>query len=850
MEGSKLQAFRQQVASPEIGAAKDSKDPGRLVMRQGGKEVRIVRGEGAGFFRSRQNQEARLAFFNALSAAYGDSVAQRVFGSAQRSSSAPLTPDLVRHAIDDATVSERVDGLLEGGLAVKMPDLAALQSASGQVRASFAGVGAAHGVETKQGPVLDARHVPAPHKVVTLSAGEVGDFGHAKFLARVSVEGRKDASGVAGARSAGDFMAAGDAAAADLARQGDAARALVAYEKSGALEVDRTAQAILDGARKGHAADVAVDRAVTRAMTQMKTPNDARSAIYKDFLRNGLLVMAARVMKSDAREGCPLLTQLATRMAEDMDGIVGRAIAGQSRFIGKPHDAVASSLASNPQRTFAELPRLLHGLDTQMVTFQRTLHDLLGRVEQDCASIGNTLLSGRVPGPLTDIHVTSSDPHHGGQRVMILKFEGAPDTPVVYKPRDCRIDACIAGSARTGGVQESAGSLLNRALGDRGEIGTYNYLLGGKDRGEYAFIECIQHQDKLPEGRNDLEGVKTFFRGIGQFLAVAFNFGITDIHQGNGMVSQGGQMMFTDLEIGFNRDVLGDDSAPLSVLGTMMDKLLGSFEENDYTTPLAIDASGLIQLPASRVQTNPTKNFIVFEGRKMSPRDATHGAAITAALKEGFAEAMAAIARPDVNDAMVSLLDTQFAGKVHVRYHVAPTIAQLDKLEAYRFSAEKLPEFAPGSINFEKMDRQAATLKPPDGSAVDASRQATWDSIEGFLRQDFQDGDVAYFTRVLGQPATVLHHDRHGAQPVDDAGRHLAYDGLGRARSLIRSLRETAPAADTQAGTAQPPGQEGASVDARITALPAPVRTAFDGFMNQVLGINRPTVPKAGGAAS
>ncbi len=178
-----------------------------------------------------------------------------------------------------------------------------------------------------------------------------------------------------------------------------------------------------------------------------------------------------------------------------------------------------------------------------------------------------------------------------------------------------------------------------------------------------------------------------------------------------------------------------------------------------------------------------------------------------------------------------------------------PSLAWL-RLEAYRFAAEKLPGIAPGSISFERMERQAATIKPPDGSPVAASRQATWDSMEGFLRQDFQDGDVAYFTRVLGQPDTVLHHDRHGAQPVKDEGRLLAYDGLGRARNLIRSLRAGAPGAGIPAGPPQPPAGQEASADARIAALPAPVRTAFDGFMNQVLGVQRTVGPRAGAAAS
>lgn len=840
MDGSKLQAFRHPVGSAGGASEKVAGEAGRLVMGRDGKDVRVVTGQGllSAILHPRQNQASRQAFFNALAETYGEVTARQVFNAHERASAAPLTPQMARHAMEDASIRQRVVTLLEGRLAAEVPSRAALVSASDRARASLAGKPEAPAEGGHHGPVLDTKHAPAPHRVVSLSTDDIGEHAQAKFLARVGAEAGKGATI--------PQVTAGDLAAANLARQGDAARALAAYEQSGALEVDRAAQAILGGAREGRVGDMAIERAVTRAMAQMKTPNAARSAIYQDFLRNGLLVMAARVMKSDTREGCPLLTQLAGRMAEDMDGIVGRAIAGQTRFLGKSHDEVVRQLALNPQRTFTGLPRLLTGLDTQMVTFQRTIHDLLGRVEKDAVGIGNTLLSGRAPGALTGIQVTSSDPHHGGQRVMILTFEGAPDTPVVYKPRDCRIDAGIVGNARTGGVQQSAGALLNQALGVRGEIGTYSYLLGGKDGGDYAFIECIKHQDKLPEGRNDLEGVKTFFRGIGQFLALAFGFGITDVHQGNGMVSAGGQMMFTDLEIAFALAVLRDGQAPPSLVGTMMDKLLNSTQENDFVTPLEIDAAGLIRLPRDRAQTSPTRNFILFDGRPMGPRDAIHGEAIRAALREGFTEAIAAMARPQVNEGLVSLLETQFDGKAHARYHPVPTIMQLEALENYRLAADKAPDIAPGSLRFfGQIDGQAAAIMPADGEVRDDQQQAAWRSVEGFLRHDFQDGDVAYFTRVLGKPDQVLHHDRLGAQVVDDPGQHLKYDGLGRSRKLIESLRATGPLVETKARSVTPPQAEvGGSVGDRFAALPPTVRGAFDGFMNHVLGIK----PAKGGA--
>lgn len=871
MEGCKLQAFRLQAASPEVDQARQTRNSGRLVLGPGGREVQVVSGPGRlfGLLQPGQNQAARRAFADALTQSYGADIAERVFSASEKDSRAPLTPDLARRVMENAAVMHRVDPLLEGGLAVRVPSLAAHRSAHGHASASFYGKADGAKAEARQGPVLDAKHAPAQDKVVTLSMHEVGEFGHAKFLARVGMEARRTHDGAAQARadtkaetkavppvqtrSTNALVAAGDPGAANLSRQGDATRALAHYEKSGALEVDRAAQAILDGAREGKPGAVKIERAVARALAQMKTPDEARSAIYKDFVRNGLLVMAERVMKADPREGCPLLTRLASRMAEDMDGIVGRAIAGQDRFVGQPHDDVVASLAANPHRTFSELPRLLTGLDTQMVTFQRTIHDLLSRVEKDLTSVGRTLLPGRVAGPLIDIHVTGSDPHHGGQRVMILKFEGAPDTPVVYKPRDCRIDASIVGKARPGDPTKSAGALLNEALGARGEIGTYQYLLGDDSAGAYAFIECIEHQDQLPEGQNTIAGVEKFFRGIGQFLALAFTRGIGDLHQGNGMVGRNGRMMFTDLEIACVRDVLGDGSMPPSVAGTMMDKLLGKFEENDFLSPLAIDASGRIQRSIEVTQTNPTRNFIWFEGRQMSPSDTQYGEGIRAALQEGFSEAMAAMARPHVNDEMVSALNQLAADKVHVRYHVAPTVVQLKRLELYRFEADKLPEIAPGKLQFEDMDRQVAAIAPQDGLAVGASQQATWRSVEGFMRQDFQDGDVAFFTRILGEPDKVFHHDRFGPQAVDDQGKHLAYDGLGRSRELVRSLRHpslpTEPPAETKATVetkAASPVRAAGSVRPDFDALPEPVKVAFNQFMSRVMAAPPPMRARGG----
>lgn len=859
MEGSKLQAFRQQVASPDGDQASQTRSSDRLLVGLGGREVQVVNGPGGrfGLLQPGPNQAARRAFAEALRESYGADIAERVFSASERDSRAPLTPDLARQVMENAAVMHRVDPLLEGVLAVRVPSLAAQRSGHSHASVSFYGTADAAGGDTRQGPVRDAKHAPVQDKVIKLSMHEVGEFGHGKFLARVGMEARRthDEAALARAdtkaetksmppadtRSTSALLSAGDLGAANLSRQGDATRALANYEKSGALEVDRAAQAILDGAREGKPGSVKIERAVARALEQMKTPQKARSAIYRDFVRNGLLVMAERVMKADPREGCPLLTQLASRMAEDMDGIVGRAIAGQDRFIGKRHDEVMASLASHPQRTFSELPRLLTGLDTQMVSFQRTMNDLLSRVEKDSASVSETLLSGRVAGPLIDIHVTGSDPHHGGQRVMILKFAGAPDTPVVYKPRDCRIDASIVGKARPGDVTMSAGALLNQALGAQGEIGTYQYLLRDDSAGAYAFIECIEHQDQLPEGQNTIEGVEKFFRGVGQFLALAYTRGIGDLHQGNGMVGKNGRMMFTDLEIAFVRDVLGDGSAPPSVAGTMMDKLLGKFEENDYLSPLAIDAAGRIQQLNNRTQTNPTRNFIWFEGRQMSPSDSQYGERIRAALKNGFSEAMAAMAMPGVNDQMVSALSQLATDAVHVRYHVAPTISQLDQLEIYRFDAHKLPEIAPGQLRLLDMDRQVAAITPRDGLPVGASQQATWNSVEGFLRQDFQDGDVAFFTRILGKADEVFHHDRFGPQAVDDQGKHLAYDGLGRSRDLIRSLRRPALATESPAETkatveAETTSQvlETGSVRPDFDALPEPVKVSFDRFMDRV----------------
>lgn len=223
------------------------------------------------------------------------------------------------------------------------------------------------------------------------------------------------------------------------------------------------------------------------------------------------------------------------------------------RGVVPSHPAVATLMArlaaeGDPiQALKAAVPKLDGHLKAEIKGFETSVKTLMARVAADDAQIGARFHGASSGGALTDVHLTNSDPHKGGNRVAILTF-GA-DSKVVYKPRDVRIDDAISGSERG-----ALGSSLMQQAGAANSV--YKFMPKADADGEYGYVQYLPNR----EGRNhlvDASHAPAMFHELGRACAALMLAGATDIHHENLMVSDGG-MYFTDLEFALNKGVMNE----------------------------------------------------------------------------------------------------------------------------------------------------------------------------------------------------------------------------------------------------------------------------------------------------
>lgn len=726
-----------------------------------------------------RNKQACAAFYDALAQDFGGKVANRVFNKQLRDGDLPLTPALLQKTINAAERDQELnDSMARGEVMARAPDLASLKAASSQLGPALSpGHVPAERSDVKREVVLspsvaDSKHsrvVPTASRYVSLRPGEVGDFGQVKLLARMEALSRRS-----GAVEAQDEIARG---------------ALSACEAGGALEIDRTAQQIRDGAQAAESADATAAKLTHKtlegAIKGMDSVTRARSGVYAGFVENALLAVAHQVMRADRRPGCPTLQGLARWLCEAMDVHVSSMMV---RFKGKNYAEVAAALSSNPLATLAEYPRLLHGMDTEMVCFARNVHTVLNRVEVDREAIGETFLGVKDPGDVVGITITGSDPHHGGQRVMILRFAAKPDEPVVYKPRDCRVDATFMGEPGVGHVTtQTLAGVINDAM-KRPVIGTCRFLLGGAKHDAYGFMQFVHSADKLPAGSDNVQGLEKLYEAYGALLGASIPVGATDLHHGNVFINaKDGLPVVTDAEMLLSRDVLG--VAPLEagalpharVGSTGLDQALTKINDPVHTTPIAVEADGRITQAIIYSKKEATRNFVTFEGRPITVNDPQLGETLKKAVHSGFNQVMTVLSDPAVSERVSSVL-RQFEG-MHVRFHPVGTHEQLQILEIHRQQADRPPacDLVPG------FDRRPAYLRPDVPSQRPGGEADPLRALMAPMQADFTNGDVAYFSRVVGDTERLYHHDREGAHEIEGLTA-TNYDALGQAVAVVGAI--------------------------------------------------------------
>lgn len=172
--------------------------------------------------------------------------------------------------------------------------------------------------------------------------------------------------------------------------------------------------------------------------------------------------------------------------------------------------------------------------------FMYFMKDLKTRLNASANDIRQRGLLNGNPGfgQLTGIVFTGSDPHHGTQMVLVLKYQGGN---IVYKPRDTRIDEILVGAAHNHGnfpATQTVARLFNtyydRASTPQGIRGYFIPAYKFLSCGDYGFIQYLKtdfshHTDKH---------LTRYAWLVGVYAGICTMFGVSDQHQGNIMLCE------------------------------------------------------------------------------------------------------------------------------------------------------------------------------------------------------------------------------------------------------------------------------------------------------------------------
>ncbi|MEQ1749105.1 MAG: DUF4135 domain-containing protein, partial [Prosthecobacter sp.] len=286
--------------------------------------------------------------------------------------------------------------------------------------------------------------------------------------------------------------------------------------------------AVAKGAAVGFVADGVMSQAEldTRAAMQHVTlPPGPRGEMLRKEVFDALAQIAPQFAAIDRSGDGRLLAKLGTNLAETLDQkYVLTAVAKEfTARLDEPYSALIDELTTRErtpghalQQILNDHPPLERAFRTEVDQFVVNSQKLADRLATDMAHINADFDSLRPlgAGPATgikDIHITSSDPHHGGNRVCILTLDN--DQKIVYKPRDVRIDAALVGhqgpapddlntlNDNNRSLVEIGNSLLvnNGDINAPARMPTLQFLPKqdaagvGTNEGRYGYVQCLSN---------------------------------------------------------------------------------------------------------------------------------------------------------------------------------------------------------------------------------------------------------------------------------------------------------------------------------------------------------------------
>jgi len=164
-----------------------------------------------------------------------------------------------------------------------------------------------------------------------------------------------------------------------------------------------------------------------------------------------------------------------------------------------------------------------------------------------------TATAERAPGPVVEIRANTSDSHHNGRSVFLVRFESG--LQVLYKPRPLGID-----SAFYQFVQWHNQLLPTHPLRAPAVI----------ERQDYGWVEHIDHAPCKTE-----EEVQRFYECAGQLLCLLYLLRATDCHHDN-VIASGNTPVLVDIEALLHNEPANDaeDTQPTTSIADFSESVL------------------------------------------------------------------------------------------------------------------------------------------------------------------------------------------------------------------------------------------------------------------------------------
>jgi hypothetical protein len=410
-------------------------------------------------------------------------------------------------------------------------------------------------------------------------------------------------------------------------------------------------------------------------------------------------------------------------------------------FINHVFDPVLVNYNNNVTAFFNAFPLADHALTQITDNFQRNVATAARRIVNDRTEIADLFSDlyyhGLTLNALTGMRSTGSDFHKGGMQVLVLTFKvaaffgyGRPsDLRLIYKPTDMELDCLVTGNSTAvnqaippgpGGpfLANSLVELFNLEAAANGPAGTeplptyrilprsqtsgmagpgvpvrqaygYSEYLGfsltGVTRGRFNYYPFGASDYVIFRGTRTAPVIARFYHQMGQLLAIASIFSLTDLHVENVRV-RGYQPHLIDLEAALTMPV-ADIGATLLFLNAMghiiggidgwqTNKVIRRF--NNAVNVAAIAALNVPKINANRlVRYSATAKQVVAVDPVLLAEGLDRGLTVLAAL-QGQANTIAWFAR--AQNVLVRLLPVATQEWLAVRRTVYDDLNQLAPL--------------------------------------------------------------------------------------------------------------------------------------------------------------------------